>query len=129
MPVLGVDPKSLSSIGMMLGSDATKKLAYTCADSKEWQEAIRHYSKEKENYEYMKHLYGLLVKILNESAIYEPYNEAFKRYEIESHVTAVEKVSFPRFSTFEPRNSSDRAKGKLPVPGFAVVTMRFRRLN
>jgi len=57
MPNLGLDPRSLSYIGMgIFDEEVRKQLAYACADSKEWRLSMRIGGKGKED---------LMVALLN----------------------------------------------------------------
>lgn len=121
MPGLGLDPRKLSYVGTRIyGDDVSKKLAYACADSKECRFSIQSPGKEKVR---------VLVTLLNQSGAYEPYNEAFKDYGIRVQVTEAEKITLVRFSTVPPRNSRDRANGRMLVLRGAYIGMRFSPIN
>lgn len=119
MPSLGVDPHKLSYLGKMMfgfGGDVTEKLAYACVDSKRCRFNVQSPEDEKVR---------VLIALLNQSGVFEPYNEAFKNYGIHVRVTEAEKVQLIRFSTVPPRNARDRANGKMLVLGGAYIGMRF----
>jgi len=123
MPGLGADPHKLVYMGKMIfgyGQDVTEKLAYACADSKECRFRVQSPEREKVR---------VLITLLNQSGIFEPYNEAFKDYGMRVQVTAAEKVILLRFSSVPPRNSRDRANGRMLVLGGADISMRFSRIN
>ncbi len=121
MPGLGADPRKLASIGMhIFGQDVTEKLAYACADSEECRFSVKSSEKEKVR---------VLIALLNQSGVFEPYNEVFKQYGIRAQVTAAEKVNLIPFSTVPPRNSRDRTNGRLLVLGDAMLGMRFSRID
>ena len=121
MPNLGLDPRSLSYIGMgIFDEEVRKQLAYACADSKEWRLSMRIGGKGKED---------LMVALLNQSKVYEPYNEVFKSYGIRARVTAAEKVALIRLSAIPPRDSRDRANAKMWVAADAILGMRFSQVD
>jgi len=116
MPSLGADPHKLVYIGMnILPSDAFRKLAYACADSRD----CRFTAKSAETDEV-----HVLIQLLNKSDAFATYNELFKRYGIRAEVTAAEKITFAGFSTVPPRNARDRANGKMLVLSGGQIGMR-----
>jgi hypothetical protein len=118
MPALGLDAHKLDYLGTRTWSqDVEQKLAYACADSREWRLSVQNHTWKAQ---------GLLViSLLNRSGAFEPYNEAFKDYGIQVRVTDVEIPGLGLLSEFPPRNSRDRADGKLGVPAATSVSMRF----
>lgn len=64
----------------------------------------------------------VLIALLHQSGI-------FRDYGIRVQVTADEKVILIRFSSVRPRNSRDRANGRMLVLGGADIGMRFSRID
>jgi hypothetical protein len=121
MPSLGVNPNRLAIIETHLwAKDVQQKLAYACADSAAWSASMKDNEKGKER---------LVTELLNQSGAFELYNEAFKQYGIQVHVTEAENVGFMHFSQVPPRDSRDRAKAKMLVPADAMLGMRFSRIE
>ena len=118
MPGLGLDPHNLDYLGArILSSDVEQKLAYACADSKEWRLSVQNHTWKEQ---------GLLViSLLNRSGAFEPYNEAFKEFGIQVRIAEVEIPGLGLLSGFPPRDSRDRANAKLGVPAATYVGMRF----
>jgi hypothetical protein len=118
---LGLDPHKITYLGTRIFTqDVLEKLAYMCADSQTWRSTMRDKGKDKER---------ILISLLNESKVYEPYNEAFNLYEIQVRVTDAEKVGLMRFSQVPPRDARDRSSARLLVPADAMLGMRFSRLD
>lgn len=121
MPSLGVNPNQLAIIETHLwAKDVRQKLAYACADSAAWSSSMKGEGRGQER---------LVTELLNQSGAFEPYNEAFKPYGLQVHVTEAENVGLMHFSQIPPRNSHDRAKAKLLVPADAMLGMRFSRIE
>jgi hypothetical protein len=122
MPGLGLDPHKLDYLGArILSSDVEQKLAYACADSKEWRLSVQNHTWKAQ---------GLLViSLLNQSHAYEPYNEAFKEFGIQVRIAEVEIPGLGLLSGFPPRDSRDRANAKLGVPAATYVGMRFSPID
>lgn len=119
---LGADPRKLTYMDTRISSqDVRTKVAYACADSKECRFNM-HSSEERE--------VEVLIDLLNQTGVYEPYNEAFKEYGIRVHATEAEGAHLIRFSTVPPRNAGDRANAKMYVlGGDTYIGMRFSRMD
>ena len=121
LPNLGLDPRKLVYLGThMLDESIIQKLAFACADSKEWKASMHTGGKGKER---------LVVSLLNQSGAYEPYNKAFVQFGVRVHVTEAENVGLTHFSQIPPRNAHDRTEGRLLVPADAILGMRFTHLD
>jgi len=121
MPSLGVNPNRLAIVETHLwAKDVLQKLAYACADSASWSSSMKNDKKAMER---------LVTELLNQSGAFEPYNEVFRQYGIQVHVTEAENVGLMHFSQVPPRGSRDRAKAKLLVPADAMLGMRFSQIE
>lgn len=94
LPSLGLNPTKLVYLGThMLDESIIQKLAFACADSKEWKASMHAGGNGKEK---------LVVSLLNQSGAYEPYNQAFMQYGVQAHVTEAENVGLMHFSQIPP---------------------------
>jgi hypothetical protein len=115
MSQLGLDPRKMAYVGTRtFTDDVLDKLAYACADSQPWKLSLQNKGLGKEQ---------ILISLLNQNDIYEPYNKVFRKYGIQAQVSAVEKVGLMKFSSVPVRNARDRADADLLVPADAVVGM------
>ena len=71
----------------------------------------------------------LVVKLLNQTGVYEPYNKVFVLYGLRARVTEAEDVWLAPFSQYPPRSPADRALGRMKVPVNAALGMRFSPLE
>lgn len=118
MPGLGLNPRNLTYIGRRIyGKDAFEKLAYACADSKEWRTSVKENNWRNKG--------DLIVSLLNRLGVYEPYNDVFKEYGIQARVTEAEIPGLTFLSEVAPRDSHGRRNGKIPVPAAIYIGMRF----
>jgi len=121
MSGLGLDPHKLANLSTRIfGQDVRVKLAYACVDSRDWHLSMKNKGKDKEQ---------IVVTLLNQSGVYEPYNEAFDVYGIRAQVSEAEKVVLIHFSSLPRRNSRDRSYGGTRVPADAMLSMRFSRVD
>jgi len=122
MPVVGLDPHKLDYIGRRIfGQDAFEKLAFACADSKEWRTSVEeHHWKDKGD---------LVVSLLNRLGVYEPYNEAFKEYGIRAQVTEAELGGLMFLSAVAPRVSRGHGNTRIRVPADVYIGMRFSSID
>ena len=121
MTALGWDPHKLSYLSTRLsGQDVREKLAYACVDSRDWHLSMQNKGKDKEQ---------IVKALLNQSGAYEPYNEALNTYGIRVEVSEAEKVSLIYFSSLPRRNTRDRSYAKTRVPGDAMLSLRFSKVD
>lgn len=117
MPSLGWDPHKLAGVSTRLfGTDVRTKLAYACVDSRAWHMSMHNKGKDEEK---------IVAELLNQTGVYEPYNEAFHEYGIRVQVSGTSKVALIHFGAFPPRNFRDRSYGRVKVPADALVEMKF----
>lgn len=118
---IGLDPHKLSYVGTRtFGDEVYGALAYACVDSPEWRASMKNKGLGKE---------ALVVKLLNRTGVYEPYNKVFALYGLRARVTEAEDVWLGPFSHYPPRSPADRALGSMKVPVNAALGMRFSPLE
>jgi hypothetical protein len=71
----------------------------------------------------------IVAALLNQTGVYEPYNEALHEYGIRVQVSGASKVALIHFGAFPSRNFRDRSYGRVKVPADAMVEMKFSKVE